>query len=121
ESIAEAASRELAQSSDAAHEKLAASQRDLAAARAEIADMTARSQRLESVAAALTPRRAAALAAEEGAFAEAEAPLRQELARAPDDAGLHLSLGKLYYRQNGSHAAAAEAALARAAELDKKD
>jgi Flp pilus assembly protein TadD len=74
---------------------------------------------LEPLAATLTPRRAAALATEEGRLEDAEKLLQQELLRAPHDAELHLLSGKLQARRGRDPAA--EAALMRAMELDAKD
>ena len=71
----------------------------------------------------LTPRRKAALLAMEGRYDDAAALLQAAVGSAPADAGAHLELGRLHFewpQRAPGHEAAAEAAFARAAELDKK-
>src|SRR5207244_2621743 len=81
-------------------------------------------ERLQSVLATLTPRRKAAIAAREGRYDDAAALLQAAVGSAPQDPGAQLELGRLHFEWPGArapgHEAAAEAAFARAAELDRK-
>jgi predicted negative regulator of RcsB-dependent stress response len=99
---------------------------EVAALRAENVDWELRHREVEKladdlapIAATVTPRRMAALAVEAGNYDEAEQLLVQEVARAPDDAALHLQLGRLHYARNAG--AAAEAELSRAMALDPRN
>src|SRR5262249_60192061 len=99
---------------------------EMSALRAENVDWQLRHREAEKladdlapIAAKVTPRRMAALAAHDGRYDEAERLLGAELASAPDDAALHLQLGRLHYARNAG--AAAEAELSRAMALDPRD
>ena len=110
----------------AAQQELSALRSELASARAENLELSLRHDAAEKRAGdlapkalAFTPRRMAAVALETGRYEEAERLLVEELAHAPDDAALHLQLGRLHYARNSG--AAAEAELTRAMALDPRD
>src|SRR5207245_2437887 len=90
----------------------------------QVKRLKAEIDRLQAVVATLTPRRKAALAAMEGRYDEAAALLQAAVGGAPRDPAAHLELGRVHFEWPGlrapGHEAAAEAAFARAAELDAK-
>lgn len=121
-----AAEREMRESVAKSEQETEGLRSELASLRAENVDLQIRHQQAERladdlapIAATVTPRRMAALELEAGRLEEAERLLVQEMASAPDDASLHLQLGRLHYARDAS--AAAEAELSRAMALDASD